>query len=91
MIAGPSELMSRVKADLSPRDFKMFNECNGEVRDRQPYAAFHRHVARRYVRSAVAGLDEKASPWPRLRWLVDRVLCGAVLRRRRGRAGEVLE
>ena len=58
--AAPGALMARVKADLSPRDFKTFNECNGEVRDRQPYAAFHRHVAQRYVRAALAGLDQES-------------------------------
>jgi hypothetical protein len=57
--AGPRALMDRVKADLSARDFKTFNECNGEVRGRQPCAAFHRHVARRYVRAALAGLDQQ--------------------------------
>jgi hypothetical protein len=58
--ASPSVLMARVQQDLSARDFKTFNECNGEVRGKQTYAEFHRHVARRYVRAALAGLDQES-------------------------------
>jgi len=59
-LAPPHETMPIVQAAVPPADFATFNECNGEVRGRQPSAAFRSHVAQRYVRAAISGLDEKS-------------------------------
>jgi hypothetical protein len=54
----PHEVLPIVQPQLSAYDFQTFSDCNGEVRGRQTKAAFHQHVAQRYVRTALRGLDQ---------------------------------
>jgi hypothetical protein len=54
----PGEAMAIVRPELSEEDYETFHECNGEVRGRRANTDFHPYVASRYVRAAVAGLDQ---------------------------------
>jgi SMODS-associated and fused to various effectors sensor domain len=57
-LAPPSAVMPVVESELSLADYETFRDCNGEVRGRSKSAEFHRHVAQRYARAALDGLDQ---------------------------------